>query len=659
MSSAQESELRFVIILILPDRCSSNANPYHLVQDHLALMQKFKRILEDAARPGRYTHRFPRPPFGVSGQEKEGKWRVQCLLMSAEVRYSMYLQTLERWIASHGLKAPRDKWPLPPWCGNPNFRVLPPLLRHREHVLTYIGRDVAIVFYAHLLSPFDFQRDIESNFQKLWKAEIEFPLARMRSINTDKASERVWTKENPDSPYQAVEFTPSGDHAYITTENIMNIYRYKCGSKHCTKKGAYVIRMTEWSKYRVGQAKLICPGCKTTFTNRATEPQTLLEFSRAAFGFPVFNLWDSPQRQFGKQGFVDRILALNPVQGPMPDHVFRYLKFLQLMKESKSILVPTLDIDLLWHTHQLSPVAYDKYCRTHVGRQINHVDNIRMTKRSTGQDDTARLWAMRYGESYFDPENMAKTTEIERRKATYEQKREDMGAKLAAYDYNHQYLKKYLDEASDRFVTKRASIRDAHAAASVVGAAVAGVETAKKSVKPALRLLELRYYRQSQKEQLQELEDKRRSLAEEYIHKRREVETLEDEGRGMRREQERRNRAWENAQKERQVLEQRLAAEVTLAAEAICQFNVNSGDRYDEQHQQQYQEDRYDGSWCSIVPSEVQPCVYPIVDTTDDGRAKMQTWADTYNPRRTYAGYSEGGGGGGGGCGGCGGCGGG
>lgn len=543
--------------------------------------------------------------------------------------------------------------------------VLPPLLGHREHVLTYFGRDVAIIFYAHLLSPFNFQSDIESNFQRLWKAEIEFPLARMRSINTDKASERVWMKEYPGFPYQAVEFTPAGDHAYITTKNIMDIYSYKCGSKHCTKKGAYVIRMTEWSKYRVGRAKLICPGCKTTFTNRATEPHTLLEYSRAAFGFPVFNLWDSPQRQFGKQGFVDRILALTQVQGLMPDHVFRYLKFLQLMKESKSILVPTLDIDLLWHTHQLSPVAYDKYCKTHVGRRINHVDTVRTTKRSTGEDDTARLWAMRYGESYFDPENTAKTTEIERRKAIYKQKREDMRAKLAAYDYNHQYLKKELDEASDRFATKRASIRDAHTAASVVGAAVAGVETAKKSVKPALRLLELRYYRQSQREQLRKLEDKRRSLAEEYIHKWREVKTLEDEGRDVWQEQERRNKKWEEAQKERRLLEQRLAAEVTLAAEAIWQFNVNGGDRHDDQHQQQYQEDRYDGSWCSIVPSEVQPCVYPIVDTADDGRAKMQTWADTYNPTRSYAGDSGGGGGGGGsgggggGCGGCGGCGGG
>jgi hypothetical protein len=104
--------------------------PSDLVQEHLAIMRKFKRILEDAERPGTHAHRFPPPPPGVSSQEQEGKWRVQCLLMSAEVRYSRYLLMLERWIRSYGVKAPKDEWPLPPWCDNPNFRVVFPLSGH-------------------------------------------------------------------------------------------------------------------------------------------------------------------------------------------------------------------------------------------------------------------------------------------------------------------------------------------------------------------------------------------------------------------------------------------------------------------------------------------------------------------------------------------------
>jgi hypothetical protein len=105
--------------------------PSDLVQDHLTIMRKFKRILEDAENPGRHADRFPPPPPGVSGQEQEGKWRVQCLLMSAEVRYARYLDMLAGWIAYYGEKAPKDQWPLPPWCDNPNFRAVIPLLSHQ------------------------------------------------------------------------------------------------------------------------------------------------------------------------------------------------------------------------------------------------------------------------------------------------------------------------------------------------------------------------------------------------------------------------------------------------------------------------------------------------------------------------------------------------
>ncbi|KAJ5825222.1 hypothetical protein N7474_002360 [Penicillium riverlandense] len=506
------------------------------LEAHIELMRKFKCILNDVEYPSRHADRFPPPPPGVSGPEEEARWRVQCLLMSAEVRYSMYLQSLERWIASHGLQSPKDEWPLPPWCDSLDFS------------------DVAIIFYAHLLSPFNFQQEIVSNFPNLWKAEIEFPLARMRSTNTDEASKRAWMKEYPDILYQVVEFTPTGDHAYITTEDAMGIHGYKCGRTQCATKateGAHVIRMTEWPKYRVGRAMIICPCCHIEmFIGRTVEAPGVLKFSRAAFGFPIFDLWDSPQRQFGNQAFVDRILALTQAEAPLPDHVSRYLKFLQLMKENKCTLVPTLDIDLLWHTHQLSPVAYEKYCKKYLGRRINHVDTIRAMMRSMGQDDTARLWATRYGESYFDPENTAKSTEIKRGKATWKE--------------------------------------------------------AKQSVKLALRLRKLRYYRQPHCQLLRGREDTRQSLMEERTYKWHEAETLEGEGRGLLGEQERLNKKWEEAEKRRRLLEERLAAQVASATEAIWQGNADGTDKHNDQHQQQYQEDRYNGSWYSIVPSEVQ-----------------------------------------------------
>lgn len=83
-------------------------------------MQKFKCILDSAEQPGEHTKAFPTPPPRISDQE-EGKWRLQYLLMSAEVRYSMYIQFLNRLITSRGIQSSKDEWPLPPWYDNLEF----------------------------------------------------------------------------------------------------------------------------------------------------------------------------------------------------------------------------------------------------------------------------------------------------------------------------------------------------------------------------------------------------------------------------------------------------------------------------------------------------------------------------------------------------------
>lgn len=467
----------------------------------------------------------------------------------------------------------------------------------------------------------------------------------MRSTDTDEASKSAWMKVYPDTSYQIVEFTSAGDHAYINTNDAMDIRGYKCGGTHCATKatkGAHVIRMTEWPKYRVGRATIICPCCQCEiFIGRTVDALGVLEFSRAAFGFSIFDLWDRPLRQFCDQGFVHRILALTQAQGVLSGHVSRYLKFLQLMKESESTLIPTLDIDLLWHTHQLSPVAYKKYCKKYLGRQINHIDTIRAKTRSTRQDDTARLWATRYSEPYLDPEYTANTTAIKRRNSIWEENQNGIEAKVAAYGHSHQDLKKELDEANNRLATNRTGTSFRRKAASVLDVAMLGVDTAKVSVKPALRLLKLRYYRQSQRQQPRKLEAQGH-LLEECTYKRHEVETLEGGSRTLLQEQDRLSNKWEEAEKKRRLLEQRLTVEVTLATEAILQFNVDETDRHDDNHQQQFQEDWYNGSWYSIVPSEVQSHVHPIVDEVDDSTSKLRI--------SRVGGYR--GGGGGGGCGG-------
>jgi hypothetical protein len=35
------------------------------------------------------------------------------------------------------------------------------------------------------------------------------------------------------------------------------------------------------------------------------------------------------------------------------------------------LVVPTLDIDLVWHSHQLSGPRYHKDCKTNIGRYVD------------------------------------------------------------------------------------------------------------------------------------------------------------------------------------------------------------------------------------------------------------------------------------------------
>jgi hypothetical protein len=47
-------------------------------------------------------------------------------------------------------------------------------------------------------------------------------------------------------------------------------------------------------------------------------------------------------------------------------------RFLDMMFSSQYMLVvPTLDIDLVWHSHQLSGPRYQKDCKTNVGRYVD------------------------------------------------------------------------------------------------------------------------------------------------------------------------------------------------------------------------------------------------------------------------------------------------
>ncbi|PPR02797.1 hypothetical protein CVT24_002220, partial [Panaeolus cyanescens] len=81
--------------------------------------------------------------------------------------------------------------------------------------------------------------------------------------------------------------------------------------------------------------------------------------------------------------------------------VARYHAFLDLMAtHPETMLVPTLDIDLVWHTHQLMHSRYWNDCVKYVGRFIDHDDKVEGPDLSNAFDKTGFLWRNRFKVPY-------------------------------------------------------------------------------------------------------------------------------------------------------------------------------------------------------------------------------------------------------------------
>ncbi|KAJ3058655.1 hypothetical protein HDU99_006706, partial [Rhizoclosmatium hyalinum] len=85
----------------------------------------------------------------------------------------------------------------------------------------------------------------------------------------------------------------------------------------------------------------------------------------------------------------------------LPNATIRYNQFLKLMKaEPTTFLVPTLDVDLMWHTHQCHPLQYQDYGLREMKRVINHDDSVEAEVLTKSFDQTAKNWKRYYGETY-------------------------------------------------------------------------------------------------------------------------------------------------------------------------------------------------------------------------------------------------------------------
>ncbi|KIM29346.1 hypothetical protein M408DRAFT_23112 [Serendipita vermifera MAFF 305830] len=117
-----------------------------------------------------------------------------------------------------------------------------------------------------------------------------------------------------------------------------------------------------------------------------------------------------------RQGtFIDKMVHLGWTQpgrfdqarqmAPLVRSIARYHAYLDLMASYRAtyhipLLVPTLDIDLAWHSHQLKGEVYRTDTLAYIGRTPNHDDNVEPRDLTAGYDNTARLWKLRFGVPY-------------------------------------------------------------------------------------------------------------------------------------------------------------------------------------------------------------------------------------------------------------------
>uniref|UniRef100_A0A7S1QN65 Uncharacterized protein n=1 Tax=Alexandrium catenella TaxID=2925 RepID=A0A7S1QN65_ALECA len=102
--------------------------------------------------------------------------------------------------------------------------------------------------------------------------------------------------------------------------------------------------------------------------------------------------------------FNRRILKLGPAMITpvwIQTAVGRYSQFLALAKDNPGvILVPTLDVDLVWHAHMLSPADYQEDCQQLLGRLLSHNDALAAGEIETSFKATKALWQQRFGSPY-------------------------------------------------------------------------------------------------------------------------------------------------------------------------------------------------------------------------------------------------------------------
>lgn len=110
-----------------------------------------------------------------------------------------------------------------------------------------------------------------------------------------------------------------------------------------------------------------------------------------------------------RQGvFIEKMVKIDWLHSPnardtMSRLITKYDRFIQIMaKHPTKMAVPTLDVDLAWHTHQLRPSHYYYYTVSKTAKFIDHDDKIDGDKLSRCFEWTTKTYQSMFGEVYSE-----------------------------------------------------------------------------------------------------------------------------------------------------------------------------------------------------------------------------------------------------------------
>lgn len=109
---------------------------------------------------------------------------------------------------------------------------------------------------------------------------------------------------------------------------------------------------------------------------------------------------------FRQERFISRMEEINwleslDLNSTVLESIERYENFVSLFSGNVNYpIVPTLDIDLAWHTHQLNPGVYFKYCFHRTSKIIHHDDKVEENRIGRGFEVTCDVYKTRFKKDY-------------------------------------------------------------------------------------------------------------------------------------------------------------------------------------------------------------------------------------------------------------------